>query len=332
MPSSTGQGGKHRPPPPALQLHGEQSPGQSMYEAPVPWRGSPGAPPSDSLSTLRSCGHTAAVLWAGPPSNLNWVSSWFWRKFIQFTGLKRLLYPRGQADGRKAVGMANIIERRGKRGIPRRPGGMSPGDAKRADDNCQMSFITRLCLYLLPTSLNNCPLGPKLSLFSLSPKVSWQEVWAKLFRASGSYAHRQWNDIVSAFKINKRVFGHRELSNENSEMAEPLDVRSPTSLVSKQLSETWEKMVCIKKPLEFEGSRGGRQILLATWNFFHLDCIITSGWKPLLLFIYSSAQPPKRTKFPLRGLQFLIIFHSVIVWFQTDKVLCFSFWSPSSHK
>lgn len=213
---------------PAPHVHGEQSPGQSTQESPVPWRRSSQARPSDGgLSALSTWGHTAATSWAGPPSNLNWVSSWFWRKFIQFTGLKRLLHPRGQADEGKGAGKANIIERRGKQGVPRRPGGMSPGEAKRADDNCQMSFITQLCLYLLPTSLNNCPLGPKLSLFSLSPKVSWQEVWAKLFRASGSYACRQWNDIVSAFKINKRVFGHRELSNENSEMAEPPDIGSP---------------------------------------------------------------------------------------------------------
>lgn len=45
-------------------------------------------------------------------------------------------------------------------------------DTRGPDDNCQMSFITRLCFYLLETSLENCPLGPKLSLFTLSPKVS----------------------------------------------------------------------------------------------------------------------------------------------------------------
>lgn len=71
-------------------------------------------------------------------------------------------------------------------------------------------------------------------------------------------------------------------------MAEPLDSGTPTSLVSKQISETWEKIIWIKKRQEFEVGREVKQILLVKWNFFSLDCIITGGMETTSQFLSSA--------------------------------------------
>lgn len=58
---------------------------------------------------------------------------------------------------------------------------------------------------------------------------------------------------------------------------------------------------------EFEGAREGTQTLPAKRNFLHLASMITRLWKTqaisyALLILTLSAQPLKRTQFPVLGL------------------------------
>lgn len=64
---------------------------RSLHWLPCVLRIQPGSPDHSV------CGYTAvASIKESPPSNLNWASSWFGRKFMQFTDLKHFLHPRGQ--------------------------------------------------------------------------------------------------------------------------------------------------------------------------------------------------------------------------------------------
>ena len=94
-------------------------------------------------------------------------------------------------------------------------------------------------------------------------------------------------------------------------MAEPSDSRNPTALISKQIWDLGENNLNKEDAGVWEGQGGKVDSVSKVKLFFSLDSIITGGngnHRPVLLFLHSSVQPPKRTKFPLVGLQFFIIF------------------------